>query len=72
MKVLPLQVQHNRIRVIAARARYCAWRRQVELFITSQGVRAELDHVSDDRWEQHFAANADALTAVVDELEQVD
>lgn len=72
VNILPLQLQHNRIRVHVARARYRAWREQVERFMVSQGMRAELEHVSDDQWEQHFAANADAYTAVVDELNQVD
>jgi hypothetical protein len=48
------------------------WRRQVEDFMTSSGARCLLGTVSDADWERHYAANEDAYSAVVSELQRVD
>lgn len=48
------------------------WRKQVEDFLTATGSRAMLEHVSEARWAEHYAANEDAYSAVVAELEKVD
>jgi hypothetical protein len=54
------------------RARYLAWRASVEQFAVSVGLRPLLTHLDDDVWEQYFAANEDAIGAVVGELQRID
>jgi hypothetical protein len=54
------------------RRRYCAWRKQLELFQVAAGVRRDLVHVPDVSWVQRYAANEDAFSAVLDELERFD
>jgi hypothetical protein len=53
-------------------ARRWHWRKKLETFKAVQGVRAVLDHVSEERWAQHYAANEDAFDAVVAELEKIE
>lgn len=48
------------------------WMRQVEEFKTASGSRCLLEHVSDADWLAHFAANEDAYSAVMAEMEKVD
>jgi hypothetical protein len=48
------------------------WLKQVEDFMTASGARALLEHVTPSEWLQHYAANEDAYSAVVAELERVD
>lgn len=54
------------------RARYVAWRANVEQFAVSVGLRPLLAHLGDDVWEEYFAANEDAVGAVVEELQRID
>jgi len=54
------------------RERYRAWRSQVEQFAVSVGLRPLLAHLGDDVWEEYFAANEDAIGAVVGELQRID
>lgn len=53
------------------RARYRVWRSQVETFKTLVGARSVLCHVGEDAWAQHYAANDDSVSSVVEELEKV-
>lgn len=48
------------------------WRKQVEDFMTASGTRCLLDHVTDEQWDAHYAANDDAYASVVLELEKVE
>lgn len=48
------------------------WRKQVAEFMTASGSRCLLEHVTDEQWMRHYAANEDAYTAVVAELEKVE
>lgn len=50
----------------------CGWLKQVHDFMTASGARCLLEHVPTSRWVAHFAANEDAYSAVVAELEQID
>lgn len=54
------------------RERYCAWRSRVEQFAVAVGLRPLLAHLDDDVWEEYFAANEDAIGAVVEELQRID
>ncbi len=47
------------------------WRRQVEDFMTANGVRPVLEHLPESVWSAHYAANDDAYGAVLHELEHV-
>lgn len=52
-------------------ARFAHWRREVEIFKTAEGARCLLEHVGEDVWRLRYAANDDAYSAVVEELERV-
>jgi hypothetical protein len=54
------------------RARYVAWRANVEQFAVAVGLRPLLAHLGDEVWEEYFAANEDAIGAVVGELQRID
>lgn len=54
------------------RERFRAWRGNVEQFLVAAGVRPLLAHVGDEVWAQYFAANEDAIGAVVGELQRID
>lgn len=51
-------------------ARFRHWRTKLEVFKARQGVRPMLEHVSEATWRGHYAANEDAFSAVVKELEK--
>ncbi len=53
-------------------ARLRHWRTKLETFKAVQGLRPMLDHVTEERWLAHYAANEDAFSAVVSELEAID
>lgn len=51
-------------------ARFRHWRTKLETFKALHGVRPMLEHVSEATWRAHYAANEDAFSAVVRELEK--
>lgn len=53
-------------------ARFRHWRTKLEVFKALQGVAPLLGHVTEDRWRSYYAANEDAFSAVVSELEKID
>lgn len=53
-------------------ARLRHWRTKLELFKAVQGVRPLLDHVTEEQWLAHYAANEDAFSAVVEELRTIE
>lgn len=55
-----------------ATARYRAWRELVEGFKVNQGARPLLEHVPEGVWLGRYAANDDAFSAVVEELQLVE
>lgn len=61
-----------RARTAVQRARYHAWRHQVEKFKTATGARPTLVHVPEDVWRAGFHAEADPCSAVVDQLTAFD
>jgi hypothetical protein len=54
------------------RERFRAWRGNVEQFLVAVGARPLLAHLPDRVWHRYFAANEDAIGAVVEELQRID
>lgn len=52
--------------------RYREWRGRVEEFKTAAGARPVLINVPEEVWLGRFAANDDAISAVVEQLEGFD
>lgn len=48
------------------------WLRTVTTFAANQGARPLLSHVAPADWIRHYAANEDAFSAVVLELDRVE
>lgn len=73
MKVLDLHPAFAaKARTQVQRERYRLWRGQVERFQAAFGARQTLVHVPEEVWRGQFAANDDAVSAVVTQLEKFD
>lgn len=69
------QVQARVARYRAQQANELArkrWVQELQAAMTSIGARPLLRHVNDSRWRSHCAANDDAFTAVLIELQGVE
>lgn len=69
-----IENNHDTTNFVAEMAawRYRVWRQYVEGFKTTIGARPVLEHLPEEVWAQRFAANDDAFSAVVEELERIE